>query len=59
MDVNQILSLITEHGMGVVLMAYFLLKDWKWNAQITSTLNEVKQVLAAIKTILPVKKDDE
>lgn len=59
MDVNQILSLITEHGMGVVLMGYFLVKDWKWNAQITSTLNEVKQVLAAIKTILPIKKDDE
>lgn len=59
MTFEQIIQIISQHGMSVVLMAYFLVKDWKWNDKITATLNEVKEVLTAMKTLLPLKKDGD
>ena len=50
MDVmTQIADAINRYGMTIVLMTYFLFKDYKFNANITSVLSEIKQVLAIIK----------
>ena len=59
MSFDQIMAVITEHGMSVVLMAYFLIKDWKCNTQIINTLTEVKEVLTAMRALLPFKRDGE
>lgn len=46
---EQIVNLIVTNGMAVVIVAYFLFKDYKFNASITSILSEIKEVLAVIK----------
>lgn len=48
---EEVVSLITTNGMGVVLMAYFIYKDWKFNEQIVKVLGEVKEVLTSLKTV--------
>lgn len=47
---QEIIQLIVNNGMGVVLLAYFLFKDSKWNTSITSVLGEIKEVLVELRT---------
>lgn len=49
MTLNDIIQLIMNNGMSVVLMAYFLFKDFKFNGHITTVLTEIKEVLASLK----------
>ena len=48
--INEIVQIIVNNGMGVVLLGYFIFKDIKWNASITSVLGEIKEVLAELRT---------
>ena len=47
---EELINLIVSNGMSVVIIAYFLYKDYKFNDQIVSILSEVKEVLTALKT---------
>lgn len=47
---QEIVQLIVNNGMGVVLLAYFIYKDTKWNASITNVLGEIKEVLVELRT---------
>lgn len=47
---QEIIELIINNGMGVVLLAYFLYKDSKWNSTITNVLGEIKEVLVELRT---------
>lgn len=49
MGLNEIISLIATNGMGIVLIAYFIFKDYKFNTAITTVLTEIKEVLAVLK----------
>lgn len=46
---EEIVNLIVSNGMSVVIIAYFLYKDYRFNASITSILTEIKEVLAILK----------
>lgn len=48
MSFAEIIKLIAENGTSVILMAYFLLKDWKFNENILKVLGETKEVLAKL-----------
>ena len=50
MTINDVIQLIMNNGMSVVLMAYFLVKDYKFNGHISEVLSEIKEVLATLKT---------
>lgn len=47
---EEMVNLIVSNGMSVVIIAYFLYKDYKFNGQILNVLGEVKEVLSALKT---------
>ena len=47
---QEIIQLIVNNGMGVVLLAYFIFKDSKWNSSITNVLGEIKEVLVELRT---------
>ena len=47
---EEMVKLVVSNGMSVVIIAYFLYKDYKFNDQIVSILGEVKEVLASLKT---------
>lgn len=46
---EEMVNLIVSNGMSVVIIAYFLFKDYKFNGQITKILSEIKEVLAVLK----------
>ena len=50
MNMNDLVTLISTNGMSVIIIAYFLYKDYKFNDQIISVLSEVKEVLVELKT---------
>lgn len=52
---EQIVNLIISNGMAVVIVAYFLFKDYKFNQQTLDVLHEIKEVLAVVKDYLPKK----
>lgn len=49
-DMEEMVNLIVSNGMSVVIIAYFLYKDYKFNDQIINVLTEVKEILTALKT---------
>lgn len=48
--VSTITELINNTGMTIVLMAYFLYKDYKFNQQILDTLGAINVVLTKLET---------
>lgn len=47
---DEMVNLMVSNGMSVVIIAYFLYKDYKFNDQIVQILGEVKEVLASLQT---------
>ena len=50
MEINTIADLIGNYGMAFVLMAYFLVKDWKQTGEIVATLQSIREILAELRT---------
>lgn len=48
--IATISELIQNTGFAIVLMAYFLVKDWKFNQQILDTLGAINVVLTKLET---------
>lgn len=45
---DNFVNMIVTNGMAVVIVAYFLFKDYKFNGQIINLMQEIKEVLAVI-----------
>lgn len=50
MGIEELCNLILNNGIAVVLVGYFIYKDYKFNQQILDVLGEVKEVLASLNT---------
>ena len=46
---ENFVNLIVTNGMAVVIIAYFLFKDYKFNQQIIDVLAEMKEVLITLR----------
>lgn len=46
---EEMVNLMVSNGMSVVIIAYFLYKDYKFNDTIVKVLGEVKEVLSSLK----------
>lgn len=53
---ESIIQLIVNNGVGVVLLAYFIYKDSKWNSTITGVLGEIKEVLVELRTFHTIER---
>lgn len=51
---QEFINLIITNGIAVVIVAYFLFKDYKFNFQIIELMQEIREVLA----VLSSKEDD-
>lgn len=47
---EQIAQAITNYGFSVVLLAWMIIKDYKFNENIVVILSEIKEVLAELRT---------
>lgn len=50
MDIQTVADLIGNYGMAFILMAYFLVKDWRFNEATLQTLTSIREVLVELKT---------
>ena len=50
MEINTVAELLGNYGMAFVLMAYFLVKDWKQSAEMISTLQSIREILVELRT---------
>lgn len=50
MGIEELSTLILNNGLSVVLIGYFIFKDYKFNEQTLSVLGEIKEVLASLNT---------
>lgn len=46
---EDVVNLIMNNGLAVVIVAYFLFKDYKFNNQIVSLMGEIKEVLSSLR----------
>ena len=46
---ETLVNLIVSNGMAVVIVAYFLYKDYRFNGQILEVLGELRELMAVIK----------
>lgn len=46
---EEVVTLIMNNGMCAVIVAYFLVKDYKTNNQIVSLMGEIKEVLVSLR----------
>lgn len=46
---NDIVNLIVNSSTSVVIIAYFIFRDYKWNNQLISTLTKIEDTLEDIK----------
>lgn len=46
---NDIVNLIINSSTSVVIIAYFIFRDYKWNNQLISTLTKIEDTLEEIK----------
>lgn len=50
MPIEELCSLILNNGLSVVLVGYFIYKDYKFNEQTLGVLGEIKEVLSSLNT---------
>jgi len=46
---NDIVNLIINSSTSVVIIAYFIFRDYKWNNQLISTLSKIETILDDLK----------
>ena len=46
---NDVVNLMLNSGIAIVVVAYFLVRDWKYNADMIVILNEIKTMIEYIK----------
>lgn len=44
-NMNDIVNLIINSSTSVVIIAYFIFRDYKWNEQLISTLTRIEKIL--------------
>ena len=45
---QEFINLIITNGIAVVIVAYFLFKDYMFNGQIIELMQEIREVLAVL-----------
>ena len=47
---EEIAQVISNYGFSVVLLAWMIIKDWKFNEQVLACLERINTVLAKLET---------
>lgn len=49
---NDIVNLIVNNGLAVVVVAYFLYRDYKFQISLNQTMQELKDIVINVKDIV-------
>lgn len=52
MDFNEVINMIGSYGMGIVCLAYFMIRDWKYQGIIQESLSQLNETTELIKDLI-------
>lgn len=52
MEINEIVNMIGSYGMGIVCLAYFMIRDWKFQGIIQESLSQLNETTNLIKELM-------
>lgn len=58
MQMTDIVNLILNSGVAVIVVAYFIFKDNKWNNELVKTLTEITVTLKTIQNDITKTRDN-
>ena len=56
---NTIVELLVNNGIAVVVVAYFLFRDYKWNDELIKTLTTIQNNLISINNMIRRDMNDQ
>ena len=56
---NDIVNLIVNNGLAVVVVAYFLYRDYKFQVNLNQTMQELKDIVINVKEIVVHISDEK
>ena len=58
MEMPEVVNLFTNTGVSIVIIAYFIFRDYKWMGQLNTTLITLVDTVNALKDMIRRDNDD-
>lgn len=52
MELNEIVSIIVNNSTAVVVLAYFIVRDWKFTQRLDTTLSTLQTSVDSLKKLI-------
>ena len=59
MDITELVNLCINSGVSIVIITYFILRDWKFNNTLVTTLTSLVNAVDTLKQLISEKEGSE
>lgn len=59
MDISELVNLCINSGVSIVIITYFILRDWKFNNTLVTTLTSLVNAVDTLKQLISEKEGGE
>ena len=59
MDISELVNLCINSGVSIVIITYFILRDWKFNNTLVTTLTSLVNAVETLKQLIAEKEGSE
>lgn len=59
MEMPEVVNLFTNTGVSIVIIAYFIFRDYKWMGQLNTTLITLVDTVNALKDLIRRNNDED
>ena len=56
MDISELVNLCINSGVSIVIITYFILRDWKFNNTLVTTLTSLVNAVDTLKQLISEKE---
>lgn len=56
MDISELVNLCINSGVSIVIITYFILRDWKFNNTLVTTLTSLVNAVDTLKKLISEKE---
>ena len=59
MNISELVNLCINSGVSIVIITYFILRDWKFNNTLVTTLTSLVNAVDTLKKLISEKEGSE
>lgn len=59
MNISELVNLCINSGVSIVIITYFILRDWKFNNTLVTTLTSLVNAVDTLKKLISEKEGGE